>query len=132
MSTVSVILGVATGAAAAAGTEAVRELVGAVRRRGTKREPDDAKKMQISKIAEESASAQSAVEHLLEVLDDTPSAVVIVGNLAVVKSSVGGAQHTIVRQLSEAQRARIDNHDAPVDDSAKFQEWLNDSSLNAS
>lgn len=118
----------ATSASALAASKVVQSLANVGRQRVTKGAQDAAKRMQIEEIAENSRDPESTVTQVIDALRGTRNAIVIAGDLAVVKDSRRGEPHIIVKQLSPAQREKIDKHDAPVNDAVAFETWLADGS----
>jgi hypothetical protein len=119
-----VLVAIGTGFSALATSEVVKSLTRTVRRRVSKGSEAQAKRIQIAKIAAGTQGADSTVTQLIGALEGTGNAVVVAGDLAVVKDSAKGEPHIVVKQLSSGQREKIRKQEAPVNDAAAFQTWL--------
>lgn len=122
-----VLIAVGTATSAVAASRVVQALSNTVRHRVTKGESDSASQIRIV-LADRSQDTESVVGKVIHALEGTRNAVVISGDLAVVKESGRGEPHIVVKHLSPVQREEIDNHDAPINDAAAFQTWLDSSS----
>lgn len=127
---ISVEVLVAAAAAANVGVVAasLRQFRDILRRRNTSDAAKEKAERDIETILRVPPSEGDAalIGKLIEALGKTDNAVVVVGNLAVIKDSATGSPTVVVRSLSPEQAEKINNNQAPTNDATKFHAWLDD------
>ena len=119
---------VATVASAAVGARALALLK---RLAGRRMEPDDAAHAKETEIEEKIAqsSGTTVIPDVIDSLGEVQNAVVIVGDVAIVKDLVAGKPHISVKNLSSHQHELIAKGEAPLKDAKAFEAWLGESSI---
>lgn len=126
MFTPEVIVGVVTAIGAGAGIGAVRSLFKDVRARVRGDQGREAAKAEIANILSAEGYTDSAKEKIIKALDNTTDAVVVVGDVAIIKDSATETPTVVVRELSTDQRKKINDNQAPMENAAFFHAWLDD------
>jgi phosphopantetheinyl transferase (holo-ACP synthase) len=126
MFTPELIVGVVTAIGAGAGLQAVRSLFKDVRTRVKGDQRREAAKAEIANILSAEGYTDSAKERVIKALDNTSDAVVVVGDVAIIKDSATGTPTVVVRELSSDQREKIKDNQAPMKNATLFHAWLDD------
>ena len=122
------LLGMGAAVSAVAGARVLALLKSVWNRRTERDESVNSKKDEIvNKITHSSEPKDAMLADVIDSLEGVENAVVIIGEWAIVKDSVAGKPHMSVRRLSPRQRELIHNREAPINDAAAFQTWLDTS-----